>query len=109
MDRLPTQKECGCACADRLIAIELQLAAIVGVGHVPGWIPRLEKEQVRSAESQGKRLEELKGDAKATREILDATRHSLVDARARVAASVAVLLAIVSIVGTVLRLTKGGF
>lgn len=115
-ERLPTQKECGCACADRISELadrfrdlELQLSAIIGVGQVPGWIQRIEKEQGRSAESQGKRIEELNGDVKATREILDATRHSLVDARARVAAGVAVILGMVSIAVAVLRLTKGGF
>jgi len=101
--------------SERLRAVEHALAALAGSGGVPGWIQRIESEQARSAASQGKRLEDLKTSVaeklaeliKEQRQVkrdLAQTRDKTIDTRARMYAGGAVLLALLSAAGVVVKL-----
>lgn len=99
---------------ERLREVEQQLAAISGIGSVPGWIERVEKEQKRSAGAQGRRLGDLQAasereiallqnENKELRAILTSTRETVIDGRARVLGAIAVVAALGSAVMSLVK------
>lgn len=92
----------------RLREVELQMAAVVGRPGVTGWVPRIESEQARSAQSQGERIEKLR--TWATEELagvkkdLARTREQTIDTRARIVAMMGLLLGLIAVAGVLAKL-----
>jgi len=93
---------------ERVRALEERMAALVGVAGVPGWVPRIEAEQARSAAAQGKRLEELRtwtAEELATLKAETAiTRGTATETKIRIATVVGVVLFAVAVATFALRM-----
>lgn len=100
---------------ERLRAAEGKLAALAGFNGVPGQVSRIAEEQLRSATSQGQRLEDLKTwarekhaevieEQRQLRKDVTQTRESAIDTRARLYGMGALIVALIAAAGVLVKL-----